>query len=210
MVVDGKPVQVDQGATIEEVAFAAGLPMKGWDAPIAAVLDNRLVALGSVLYDGAEVRLIRPGDADGREVYRRSLTVVLQSAVRNVHPGVELVAGQSLGGGVYYEWKGGGNGEPTPEAVAALDREMHRIVKANVQIEMLRVSTRQAVRMFADLGFADRVLLLGSWWHESVRLVRLGDYLDVRHGPVAPTTGRPRSRSVVPLRGGVLRRFQEG
>ncbi len=206
---DGRGLQAEQGATIEEIAFSMGLPLKGWDAPIAAVLDNRLVSLGNVLYDGAEVRLVRPGDAEGREVYRRSLTVVLQSAVRTAHPGVKLMAGQSLGGGVFYDWEGAA-GKPTAEDVRALEREMQRLVKANVPIELLRVSTRQAVRMFSEQGFDDRVLLLGSWWHESVRLVRLGDYLDIRHGPVAPTTGRLPHFSLLPLRGGVLLRFPEG
>jgi uridine kinase len=208
LTLDGGRVETDGRTTIGHLAAERGRPSSGWEAPVAAVLDGRLVSLDNVVYEDAEVRLVRAWESAGREVYRRSLTVVLQAAVRRLFPGASLVVGQSLGGGYYYDWEG----EPglTEEAVERLGREMLRIVEEDLQIELIRVGERQAIKMFEEHGMHDRVRLLETWWHESVRLVRLGDYHDIRHGPVVPNTGRLPYFSLELLRGGVLLRFPEG
>lgn len=190
-----------------DLAAERGSPTRGWKAPVAAVLDGRLVSLDHVLYDGAEVKLVHAWESVGREVYRRSLGVVLQAALRRLFPSVRLIVGQSLGGGYYYDWVG----EPAASArlVRDLEKEMHRMVKEDLPMELVRVGERQAIRMFRERSMRDRMLLLKTWWHESVRLVRLGDYCDIRHGPVVPNTGRLAYFSLTLLRGGVLLRFPE-
>jgi uridine kinase len=200
-------MEVAAGSSIGDVAARAGEPSKGWKAPVAALLDGRLVPLHHILYDGAEIRLVRSSEPMGWTVYRRSLSVIIQAAVRNVFPGVKLVVGQSLGGGVFYDWVG----DPPVNAKNAriLEREMRRIVDENLPIEFCRVGERQASRMFRQLGMDDRLMLMSTWWHESVKLVCLGDYFDIRHGPIAISTGRLPFFSVVSLRGGVLLRFPE-
>jgi uridine kinase len=200
-------VKAPARSTIGECAARAGAPTSGWKAPSAAVLDGRLVSLDHVLYDGAEVRLVYPQESVGREVYRRSLTIVLQAAVHRLFPGVRLVVGQSLGGGYYYDWEG----EPAPTAriVGELEEAMRSLVDDDLPIELVRVGERQAIRMFRERSMRDRALLLETWWHESVRLVRLGDYYDIRHGPVVPNTGRLPYFNLKILRKGVLLRFPE-
>lgn len=203
----GQVLDAPARATIGDLAARQGEATKGWGAPVAAILDGRLVSLDHVLYEGAEVRIVHPKESLGREVYRRSLTVVLQAAVRRVYPGVKLIVGQSLGGGYYYDWEG--DPPPTAKAVGAVEKEMFSLVREDVPIELVRVGERQAIRLFRERGMRDRALLLETWWHESVRLVRLGDYYDIRHGPVVPNTGRLPYFNLKILRKGVLLRFPE-
>lgn len=204
---DGKPVSIAESATIGEVSRQAGVPTTGWKAPVAALLDARLVSLHHDLYDGADIRLVTAASHEGRQVYRRSLGVLIQAAAHQVFPGVRLVVGQSLGGGVFYDWVG----EPASTAanVRALEKQMRRLVDQDLPIEYRRVGERQAVRMFEKRHMDDRVQLMSTWWHESVRLVWLGEHFDIRHGPVAMSTGRLPYFSLSPLRGGVLLRFPE-
>jgi len=204
---EGESIEAPDRITIAGLAEARGMPSAGWKAPVAAVLDGRLVSLDHVLYEGAEVRPVFSWEADGREVYRRSLTTVLQAAVRRVLPSVRLVVGQSLGGGYYHEWEG--KPGPTAARVHALEKEMRRIVRADMPITILRVGERQAIKIFRERGMMDRVLLLETWWHESIRLIRLGDYVDIRHGTVVTNTGRLPFISLTPLEKGLLMRFPE-
>ncbi len=200
---------VPASSTIGEVAALAGKPTTGWHSAVAALLDARLVSLHHDLYDGAEISLVRACDPEGRQVYRLSLSVVIQAAVRNLfQSAVRLVVGQSMGGGVYYDWDG--SPAATPANVRALEKEMRRLVAEDLPIRYRRVSERQAIRMFREHGMNDRSMLLSTWWHESVRLVVLGDYFDIRHGPVAPSTGRLPYFALTPMRGGILLRFPEG
>ncbi|MBW2263519.1 MAG: nucleoside kinase [Deltaproteobacteria bacterium] len=202
---DGTALEAPARATIGELSISQGCPTTGEEAPVAAVLDGRLVSLDHVLYEGAEVRPVHAREPVGREVYRRSLNVVLQAALRDVFPGVRLVVGQSQGGGYYHDWEG----DPgiTDETVRSLEQAMVKIVEEDLPIELVRVGEREALRLFRSRGMRDRVLLLNTWWHESVRLVRLGDYYDIRHGPVAPNTGRLPFFSLRTLRDGLLLRF---
>ena len=204
---DGTVVQVPARATIGDLSVLQGCSTTGGRAPVAAVLDGRLVSLDHVLYEGAEVRPVQAAEPVGREVYRRSLNIVLHAALRRTFPGVRLVVGQSLGGGYYYDWQG--EPELTEETARALEAEMRRIVSDDLPIELVRVGEREALRLFRGRNMGDRVLLLNTWWHESVRLVRLGDFYDIRHGPVAPNTGRLPFFSLQMLRGGLLLRFPE-
>jgi uridine kinase len=207
VVLHGRRLKVPGGATLGEIAAREGEPATGWEAPVAALLDGRLVSLHHSVYDGAEIRLLRSWHHEGRLVYRRSLSIVIQAAVRNLYPGVRLVVGQSLGGGVFYDWLG----EPrvSPSRVRALEREMHGLVKKDLPLRFRRLSERQTIRMFRERGMHDRELLLTTWWHESVRLVCLGDYFDIRHGPVATSTGRLPHFRLSPLKRGVLLRFPD-
>ncbi len=204
---DGTAIEAPARCTIGELSVQRGFPTTGEGAPVAAVLDGRLVSLDHVLYEGAEVRPVHSREPVGREVYRRSLNVVLQASLRMVFPGVRLVVGQSLGGGYYYDWEG----EPgiTDETVRSLEQAMLDLVRQDQPIELVRVGEREALSLFRGRNMRDRVLLLNTWWHESVRLVRLGDYYDIRHGPVAPNTGRLPFFSLQPLRDGLLLRFPE-
>jgi len=207
LVWEGREIEVPEGSTIDAVAASQGQEGSGWEAPIAAVLDGRLVSLGNVVYSGASVRLVRAWQGAGREVYRRSLGLVIQAAVRRVLPGVRLVVGQSLGGGVFYDW----HGDPPPggDTIATLEGEMRAIVDADLPIDLVRMGEAQARKLFEDRDEEEKLLLLETWWHESVRLVKLGDHHDIRHDPVAPTTGRLARFDLIELRGGVLLRFPE-
>jgi uridine kinase len=204
---DGTTVEAPARCTIGELSIERGGPAKGEGAPVAAVLDGRLVSLDHVLYQGAEVRPVSAAEPVGREVYRRSLNVVLHAALRKVFPAVRLVVGQSLGGGYYYDWEG--DPEISDATVRSLQQAMVEIIERDEPIELVRVGESEALRLFSGRSMRDRVLLLNTWWHESVRLVRLGDYYDIRHGPVVPNTGRLPFFSLRILRNGLLLRFPE-
>ena len=93
---------------------------------LAALVNRRLVMLDFPLRGvHVELEAVRAGSREGEAVARRSATLVLLEAARELCPEARLVVGQSLAGGYFYSWHGA---TPlTPATVSALARRTDEI-----------------------------------------------------------------------------------
>jgi uridine kinase len=184
---EGKDLKVPAQTTTLALIAEKLSPELGLARPIGALVDNRLVPLDTSLYDGACVNLVSINTEAGMEIYRRGCTLLLRHAARRLFPDVRLVVGQSLGNGYFFDWKG----QPplAPESVRALEETMKQMVEEDLPFERERVGVSEAIRRFRQRGMDVQASLLEVVWHENVRLVLLGDTLDILHGPVPPSAG---------------------
>jgi uridine kinase len=202
---NGRPLKVPDTTTI--LALAASDNQNGSELkrPIGALVNHRLVPLDSDLHDGAKVQLIDADTEMGQEIYRRGCTLLLLESVRQLFPGVRLVVGQSLADGVYFDWIG----EPalSRRHLDAVRERMKKLAAEDVGFEQERCGVPEAIRRFTALNLLDRVALLRTFWHETVRLVRLGQTLDLHHGPVPPSAGYLTRFGLSPYPPGFVLRF---
>ena len=204
----GETLEVPETTTIYNIVQARESCCRGWEAPIAAIVDRRLTSLDANVYDGADIMPVYAWDAPGEQVYRRSLTFLLQAARKSLFPKLRLIVGQSIAGGFYYQWLG----DPplTDENVARLEQAMQSLVAQDLPIRMERHGTPKAYEKFREAGMEDRILLLRTWWHETVKLVFLGDHFDFSHGPMAPATGGLQHFALRMFPPGFILQFAEG
>ena len=204
----GECLEVPESTTLYTLASSREKRSSGWEAPIAAKVDNRLMTLASYVYQGADIMPVFAWEPEGRRVYRRSLTILLQAACKILYPGLRLIVGQSIAGGYFYLWKG----DPalSKETVAALEEKMREMVREDLPVTLERWGVRHAMEEFREAGMKNRLQLLRTWWHETIKLMRLGDYFDIYHGPVAPSTGGIPYFALRLYPPGIILQFPEG
>jgi uridine kinase len=204
---NGQPLKVPSSSTILALVAAESNPDLGLRRPIAALVNNRMSPLDTGLYEAAEVRLISALCEDGQKVYRRGCILLLNEATRRLYPGVRLVVGQSLADGYCFDWRG----EPPlgEDRLEALRIEMARMVEEDLPFEQERCGVQEARRRFESLGMLDRVELLNTFWHETIRLIHLGTSVDIHHGPYPPSTGYLPRFGLAPYPPGFVLRFPE-
>ncbi len=173
---------------------------------LAALVNRRMVMLDFPLR-GGEVTLeaVRLHSREGEAVARRSASLVLLAAARESFPDVRLVVGQSLGGGYYFRWLG--PRPATAEAVQRLHRRMEEICNEDRPLPRRVVTLEQAEAIFRANGEDSKLQLLATHRSSTVPVVSCGPFVDIVHGPVAPTAGHIRGFALVPYEDGVLLRF---
>ena len=204
---EGRPLKIPNSTPILALVAGESDPGLGLRRPIGALVNNRRVPLNATLYEGAVVRLIDALSPQGLRIYRRGCILMLIEATRRLFPGVRLVVGQSLGDGFYFDWAG----DPafSPEHLKRIGREMDELVAEDLAFEQERCGVPEARRRFESLGLMDRVELLNTIWHETIRLIHLGGTMDIHHGPAPPSTGYLNCFGLAPYQPGFVLRFPE-
>ena len=201
---EGERRKIASGTTVEN--FLAGKFGKVPRDILAALVNRRLVMLDFPLRGfQVELEAVRVESRQGEEVARRSASLVLLAAARELYPEARLVVGQSLGGGYFFSWHG--PAALTPQTVASLARRMEEICAEDRPLVRRSVTLEEAEAIFRAAGQDSKLALLATHRSSTVPVVECGPFTDVAHGPVAPSAGRVRGFAVVPYEDGLLLRF---
>lgn len=142
---------------------------------------------------------------EGVLVYRRTASLLLLEAVRQLFGPVRVRVGQALTNGYFFEID---TEEALTEAqVQALDTKMRELVEQDMPLRTEVVMLAEAKRIFTALGDESKVLLLKTWWETHITLVYCGEVCDIHHYPVAPSTGAVKHFELLCRAPGVLLRF---
>jgi uridine kinase len=201
----GREVQVTSGTPVGEILRAVLKPPKPGRPVLAAIVQNRCVDLDFPVSAPTEIIPVDYSTREGVLVYRRTASLILLEAARRLHPRVRVSVGQAMGNGYFYNVR-----TPSPitaEEVSKLDATMREIIAADLPISLETRGIDEARGLFRSLGFEDKLRLLKTWWEPFVPLVRLGEFWDIHHSPVAPSTGYIRTFELRPYAHGLVLRF---
>jgi threonyl-tRNA synthetase len=157
---------------------------------VAIRVNGELLDVGAVEeHAGADsVEALTFDSPEGKEVYRHSTSHIMAHAVKNLYPGVKLAIGPSTEEGFYYDFD---LEEPLkPEDLAAIEKEMARIIKRNVPFRRKTMKREEAVDFFRNEGEDYKAEILGEIEDETVSLYEEGGFVDLCRGPHLPSTGR--------------------
>lgn len=208
MKVDEREIEVEEGATIAE-ALAGDSPQRDGSV-IAATLNNHLVALTTRVYGEALVRLVRRTDPAGQGVLRRAASHLLLASAAQRFPGLDLVVGQSLFGGHFYEVRGvlGQEAQDLEALSGELNQGIVDFIAADLPFERLSVPVEGADRLLSDSSGSKR-RLLRCWPSPTVSMVQLAGFTDIQHGPFPPSSGYAQGVRVIPYPPGLILQFGE-
>ena len=177
---------------------------------VSAKVNNASQGLKYRLFHNRDVEFIDARDGSGQRVYVRSLCFVLYKAVSDIFSGSKLFIEHPLSRGYYCNFKKRG-GEPlTDQDVKRICRRMQEIIDADMPFRRMESTTEEAIRIFRDRGFMDKVKLLETSGQVYTDYYTLGDTVDYYYGPLVPSAGYLRVWGLERYQDGLLLRVPDG
>lgn len=156
---------------------------------VSAKVNNTSQGLKFRLFQNRDVEFLDAREGSGRRVYVRSLCFVLYKATADLFPASRLFIEHPLSGGFYCNFKKK-NGQPiTDEDVKALQQRMQEIIDLDMPFRRTEATTDEALRVFKERHFSDKVQLLETCGQIYSDYYTLGDTVDYYYGPLLPSAG---------------------
>lgn len=156
---------------------------------VSAKVNNASQGLKFRLFQNRDVEFLDAREGSGRRVYVRSLCFVLYKAVSDLFPDSKLFIEHPLSRGYYCNFKKK-NGDPLiDEDVNRISQRMKEIVDLDMPFRRTESTTEEAVRVFTERGFFDKVKLLETSGQIYSDYYMLGDTVDYYYGPLVPSAG---------------------
>ena len=156
---------------------------------VSAKVNNASQGLKFRLYQNRDVEFLDARQGSGHRVYVRSLCFVLYKAASDVFPGSKLFIEHTISRGYYCNFKKKG-GEPLAEGdVERIHERMEEIIALDMPFRRNEATNEEAIRVFAERGFTDKVKLLETSGQIYSDYYTLGDTVDYYYGPLVPSAG---------------------
>lgn len=156
---------------------------------VSAKVNNASQGLKFRLYQNRDVEFLDARSGSGRRVYTRSLCFVLYKATCDVFPGSKLYMEHPISNGYYCNFKKKNNEPLSDEDVQKICQRMKEIVDLDLPFRRTEATTDEAVRVFSERGFADKVKLIETSGQIYTDYYMLGDTVDYYYGPLVPSAG---------------------
>lgn len=161
--------------------------------PISAKVNNVSQGLKFRLYQNRDIEYLDISNPSGFRVYLRSLCFVLCKAVQDVFPGSKLYIEHPISRGFYCNFvKPTSDGRTrgiTADEIAQIHERMQEIVRLDMPFRRHEVPTEEAIRIFRDRGFIDKVKLLETSEKVYTDYYTLGGTVDFYYGALVPSAG---------------------
>lgn len=178
-----------EGTSLLEVYQDYAEELKMLFPVVSAKVNNTSQGLKFRLFQNRDVEFLDAREGSGRRVYVRSLCFVLYKATADLFPASRLFIEHPLSGGFYCNFKKK-NGQPlTDDDVKALQQRMQEIIDLDMPFRRTEATTDEALRVFKDRHFSDKVQLLETCGQIYSDYYTLGDTVDYYYGPLLPSAG---------------------
>ncbi|MHA0856648.1 threonine--tRNA ligase [Paenibacillus sp. CMAA1364] len=186
---DGSVREYAEGSSIEDVASSISSGLK--KSAVAGKLNGVVVDLSTVLEEGALIEIVTLDSPEGIEVMRHSTAHVMAQAVKRLYGNkeVQLGIGPVIEDGFYYDMDL--EHAINPEDLQKIEKEMDRIIGANLPITRREVSREEALQIFGELADPYKIELINNLPEDSViSIYDQGEFFDLCRGPHLPSTGK--------------------
>ena len=177
-----------EGTTLLEI-FQAFPELNFAYPPVSAKVNNASQGLKFRVYQNRDVEFLDVRDPSGMRVYVRSLCFVLYKACQDVFPDSRLYIEHPISGGYFCNFHKA-DGSPVKESdVEKIRARMQEIIDKDMPFRRTEALTEEAVRIFRDRGFTDKVRLLETCGQLYSDYYTLGDTIDYYYGALVPSAG---------------------
>lgn len=198
-VAGGVSRKLERGATLLDLAQSLD---EDWPKKaLAGKIDGVLVDLTTSIPDGAEVELLDFSSAEGREVYRHTVSHIMAQAVTELYPGAKLAIGPSTETGFYYDFD-----LPdtlTPEDLGAIEAKMKEIIDGDSSLKREQISKAEGKQIFKQQPY--KLEVIDELPDEHVTVYRQQGFVDLCRGPHLPSTGSVKAFKLLSIAGAYWR-----
>lgn len=168
----------DMTAAEAAEAISAGLARNA----CAARIDGQTVDLRTRILKDCRLEILTFEEEEGRAAFRHTTAHILAQAVKRLFPETKLAIGPSIKDGFYYDFDR--KEAFTPEDLDALEKEMKKIVKENLEIQRFTLSSKEALALMEEREEPYKVQLIEELPEgEEISFYRQGEYVDLCAGP---------------------------
>lgn len=184
---DGKELHFENEVTLFEAAKKISNSLAK-DVLVAKV-DGELTDIRNNITDGTQVEFFTKADKEGLFTLRHTAAHVMAQAIQHLYPGTKFAIGPAIDGGFYYDLES--DHVFSQEDFAAIEKEMAKIVKANLPIEKKILSRNEALEFFRSKNQDYKVILIQDLPEDAIiSTYTQGDFTDLCRGPHVRSTGK--------------------
>ena len=200
--------EFQEGTTLLEM-----LPEFEFEQPyqiLSAKVNNVSQGLNFRVYNSRDVEYVDGTESSGQRVYQRSLFFLLCKAAHEVFKGCRVYIEHPLSGGFYCNLKKKDDEDGlTPEDIARIKTRMQEIVDEDLEFHRREVQVGEAIKLFRELGYIDKVRLLDTSPEVYTDYYLLGDSPDYYYGRLLPSAGYLKVWDLMPCHDGMLIRVPD-
>ncbi len=170
--------------------FAASIGPGLAKAALAGKIDGRLVDLSHPIDRDVRLEIVTDKHPDALDIIRHSTAHLLAQATQRLFPKAQVTIGPVVENGFYYDFAY--ERAFTPDDLAAIEKEMEKIVREALPVRREVVEKEAAIALFRDKGehfkaeIIDDIIPPG----DQISLYAQGDWLDLCRGPHVPSTAK--------------------
>ena len=176
---------------------------------VSAKVNNASQGLKFRVYQNRDVEFLDAREGSGHRVYVRSLCFLLYKATQDLFPGSKLFIEHTISRGYYCNFKKKNNESLAEGDVERLYERMQEIVNLDMPFRRTEATNEEAIRVFAERGFSDKVKLLETSGQIYSDYYTLGDTADYYYGPLVPSAGYLKVFGLEPYHDGMLLRVPD-
>ena len=176
---------------------------------VSAKVNNASQGLKFRVFQNRDVEFMDARQGSGHRVYVRSLCFLLYKATQDVFPGSKLIIEHTISRGYYCNFKKKSNEPLSDGDVELICERMQEIVNLDMPFRRTEATNEEAIRVFAERGFADKVKLLETSGQIYSDYYTLGDTADYYYGPLVPSAGYLTVFGLEPYHDGMLLRVPD-
>ena len=198
-----------EGTTLLDM-IPAFFPEGSGDYPIiAAKVNNVCQGLKYRAFNSRQVEFIDYTSYAGRSVYCSSLCFLLCKAAKDVFPQCSIVLRRPISKGYFCALDKGDGSQLVQADLDAVSARMKELVDADMHFRRHEVRTEEAIDMFRNLGYDDKVSLLETSGDVYVNYYTLDGTPDYYYEALLPSTGYLKVWGLDLYRGGILLRVPD-
>ena len=176
---------------------------------VSAKVNNASQGLKFRVYQNRDVEFLDAREGSGHRVYVRSLCFLLYKATQDLFPGSKLFIEHTISRGYYCNFKKKNNESLAEGDVERLCERMKEIVNLDMPFRRTEATNEEAIRVFAERGFSDKVKLLETSGQIYSDYYTLSDTADYYYGPLVPSAGYLKVFGLEPYHDGMLLRVPD-
>ncbi len=176
---------------------------------VSAKVNNASEGLKFRLFQNRDVEFLDAREGSGHRVYVRSLCFLLYKATQDIFPGSKLFIEHTISRGYYCNFKKKNNEALAEGDVERISQRMMEIVGLDMPFRRNEATNEEAIRVFAERGFYDKVKLLETSGQIYSDYYTLGDTADYYYGPLVPSAGYLKVFGLEPYHDGMLLRVPD-
>ena len=193
-------VSVETGTTLFELALTTSEEIS--KTALGAIVNGKVMEMTAKLNENAEVKFVTFEDKEGKNILRHSASHILAQAVKRLFPATKLAIGPAIDNGFYYDFDAE---KPfSNEDLAAIEKEMKKIVKERIKIERFTLSKNDALNLMKDEPY--KIELINDLPEgEEISFYRQGDFTDLCAGPHLFDTSKVKAFKLLSVTGAYWR-----
>ena len=177
---DGSIKEYEEKTKLKDIA--ADISMGLMRNSTGAVVNGEIKGLGDEVNEDAEVSFVSFDDEEGKVPFWHTSAHLLAHAVQNLYPDTEFAIGPAIGNGFYYDLDT--DHTFVPEDLEELEKEMLRLAREDLSLDMELISRSDALKYFADEKQEYKVELIEDLPEdETLSLYKSGEFTDLCKGP---------------------------